>query len=153
MLDVTADSTERDLIRARHAALQSLDLTVRAGLAAAADRWLLPGDWSIELTAYDRVYRRSSATGGHWTLFSAGLTDAGHEVAMLTVSVEFDGPAAVDLHVHGQNDVIAGACSPVALAEAFGQSGGPLRQLTPLGTDVQIVRFASALEPLLASVR
>ena len=149
----TAETTERDLIDARHAALRALDLTVRAGLAAVADRWPLAGDWSSELTAYDRIYPRTRATGGHWTLFSAGLTDAGHEVAMLTVSVEFDGPEAVDLRVHGAREVVAGACSPVALAEALAQSGGPLRQVTPLGADVQIARFASALEPLLAGVR
>jgi hypothetical protein len=134
--------TDLTTVRARRAALHALDVTVRAGLVAAADRWLEGDSWTIDLTAYNRVYPRLPETGGHWTLFSARLTEGGHEVASLTVSAEFEGVSAVDLRVHGVTDALAGACTPVALAEALVQSGGPLRQYTPLGADMPLAREA-----------
>ena len=121
-----------ETIDARRVALESLDPLVRGCLAEVAPAWGLAGNSSIELTVYDRVYGRTPRLGGHWTLFSAALTDTYHEVATLSVAVEFEGERAVDLRVSGVLDVTAGGCTRAALIEALAECAGPLRQLTPV---------------------
>jgi hypothetical protein len=128
---VAAPSTI-EIIDARRSALQSLDPFIRESLAEMAPAWGLASDSSIELTVYDRVYGRTPALGGHWTLFSASLSETYHEVATLSVAVEFDGERPVDLRVSGVLDVAAGGCSRAALREALLECAGPLRQLTPV---------------------
>ena len=121
-----------DTVSSRRNALAGLDAMVCAELARAACRWAMTADVSVELTAYDQVYRCTPAIGGHWTLFSTRLDETCHEAATVTVSVEFEDGRPVDLHISGVHEVIAGACAAVALREALQVCGGPLRQVTPL---------------------
>jgi len=124
-----------DLLDARRHALLALDGTVRVALARAAQAWGL-ADVSIALTIYDQVYGRTPRLGGHWTLFRAGATPDGHEVASLSVALEFADNEPVDFWVSGAEDeVIAGGCTAAALREALAQCRGPLRQVTPLAPD------------------
>lgn len=146
-----------DVIDARKQALRALDRTVRAELSSAARGWALAGQCEVELTAYDRVYNRQPAIGGHWTLFRARATRTLHEVAAVSVTLLFEGQQAVDLVVSGATDVVAGGLSVGALREALAQCGGPLRQVTPLGADGGFDMVAaypcpdSAIEPLAPS--
>jgi hypothetical protein len=121
-----------DTVSSRRNALAGLNPMVCAELARAACRWAMTADFSIELTAYDQVYHRMPEIGGHWTLFSARLGETGHEASTVSVAVEFEDERPVDLHISGVHEVIAGACTAVALREALQQCGGPLRHLTPL---------------------
>lgn len=130
---------EPDVLEARCQALHELDGVVRAALTAAAAQWRLPESPTIERTDYPRVYGRTPALGGHWTLFGTTLTDSHHTIATVTVALEFDGDRPVDLWVSGELDVAAGGCSVEALAEALEQCGGPLRQVTPLSFDALTV--------------
>jgi hypothetical protein len=121
-----------DTVSSRRAALAGLNPMVRAELTHAACRWAMTADVSVELTAYDQVYRCTPEIGGHWTLFSTHLDERCHEVAAVSVAVEFEDERPVDLRVSGATEVIAGACTAVALREALLECGGPLRQVTPL---------------------
>lgn len=121
-----------DTVAGRQAALDTLNALVRSELTRAAARWRLGGEPELELTAYDQVYPRTPAIGGHWTLFSAHGDDARHEVAVVSVAVEFEAGRPVDLHVSGAANVVAGGCTAAALREALTECGGPLRQVTPL---------------------
>jgi hypothetical protein len=123
------------LLDARRNALLALDGTVRVELARAAQAWGL-ADVTIALTIYDQIYGRTPRLGGHWTLFRAGATLDGHEVATLSVALEFADGRPVDFWVSGAEDeVIAGGCTSAALGEALAQCGGPLRQVTSLVPD------------------
>ena len=124
-----------DVVDARQRALWALDEMVRQELTDVLDRWGFSSAHGIELSPYDRVYRRLPEVGGHWTLYQARVSAAQHEIAMLTVAVIFDEERPVDLLVSGAVDVVAGGCSAVALREALAQCTGPLRQLTPLALD------------------
>jgi hypothetical protein len=126
-----------DVLQARRQALHALDGVVRAALTAAATQWRLPESSTIERTDYPRVYGRTPALGGHWTLFGTTLNDSHHTIATVTVALEFDGDRPVDLWVSGEHDVAAGGCTIKALAEALEQCGGPLRQVTPLSFDTR----------------
>lgn len=132
---MSATQPGTDVLEARWQALHALDGVVRAALTAAASQWRLPESLTIERTDYPRVYGRTPALGGHWTLFGTTLTDSLHITATVTVALEFDGDRPVDLWVSGEHDVAAGGCTIEALAEALEQCGGPLRQVTPLSFD------------------
>ena len=121
-----------DTVSSRRNALADLDPIVCAELTHAARRWAMTADFSVELTTYDQVYHRTPEIGGHWTLFSARFAETCHEVSTVSVSVEFEDDRPVDLHISGLHEVIAGACTAVALREALQECGGPLRQVTPL---------------------
>ncbi len=121
-----------EIIDARQQALWALDALVRQELTDALDRWGFSSAHGIELSPYDRVYRRLPEIGGHWTLYQARVSAAQHELAMLTVAEIFDEERPVDLLVSGAVDVVAGGCSAAALREALAQCAGPLRQVTPL---------------------
>jgi hypothetical protein len=125
----------QDLLDARRHALIALDATVRAELIAGAAAWGLGRDVSVGLTVYEQVYSHTPRLGGHWTLFRAGPTAQGHEVVTASVALEFADTEPVEFRVSGMEEVLAGACTAVALREALAQCGGPLRQFTPLRSD------------------
>ena len=124
-----------DIVDARQQALWALDEMVRQELTDALAGWGFSSAHGIELSPYDRVYRRLPEVGGHWTLYQARVSAVQHEIAMLTVAVIFDEERPVDLLVSGAVDVVAGGCSAAALREALAQCAGPLRQVTPLALD------------------
>lgn len=121
-----------DTVSARRIALVDLDRMVRAELERAARRWAMAAEASIELTAYDQHYGWSPDIGGHWTLLTAWTDTDRHEVAMLTVGVEFDANRPVRFRVSGVTEAVADGCTPSALRAALEQCAGPLRQVTPL---------------------
>ncbi|MGH2587117.1 MAG: hypothetical protein ACRDJE_19565 [Dehalococcoidia bacterium] len=123
------------LLDGRRRALEALDATVRRELVDAAGAWGFAGDMTVDLLVYDRLYSRAPAIGGHWTLFRTATTDLCHDVAAVTVVVEFDGDQPVDLWVSGAQEVAAGACTSLALCEALVECGGPLRQVMPVAFD------------------
>lgn len=149
---MTATLSPTSLVDARQSLLRALDPAIRRELAAAARAWAVDADAAIELTAYDRVFSRTPSLGGHWTLFIARTLDDRHEVASVTVAIEFDGETPVDLRVSGQDEVIAGACTVAALREALRECRGPLRQVTPLPLFAR-PRIAEAIAALLAPAR
>lgn len=137
------------IVEGRKATLRQLDPLVRREIGAAARRWHVDDAALIELTCYDDVYSRTPGTGGHWTMFSARAISGQHQVATLTVAVEFDGEQPVDLRVNGAGEVLAGGCTVAALREALEVCEGPLRQTTPL-TPFTRPRLAAAIDALLA---
>jgi hypothetical protein len=133
--DVVTATWSTTLLDGRRRALEALDATIRHELMDAAGAWGFAGDMTVDLLVYDRLYSRAPAIGGHWTLFRTALTEVCHDVAAVTVAVEFDGDQPVDLWVSGAQDVAAGACTPPALREALTECGGPLRQVMPVAFD------------------
>jgi hypothetical protein len=129
---MSASRPVTDVLEARHQALRRLDGVVRGALISAAHAWRLPGELSIVRTDYPCIYSRTPQLGGHWTLFSALLTESVHAIATVNVALEFEGDRPVDLWVSGARDVVAGGCTTQALNEALAQCDGPLRQVTPI---------------------
>lgn len=121
-----------EILQARQQAMRRLDGMVRGALISAAHAWRLPGELSIARTDYPCIYGRTPNLGGHWTLFSAVITESMHAVATVNVALEFEGDQPTELWVSGAEDVAAGGCTAQALGEALAQCGGPLRQVTPI---------------------
>lgn len=144
---MSASRPVTDVLEARRQALRRLDGIVRGALISAAHTWRLPGELSIVRTDYPCIYDRTPQLGGHWTLFSALLTESVHAVATVNVALEFEGDQPVDLWVSGTRDVAAGGCTTQALNEALTQCDGPLRQVTPIafGVTATVPRNLSAL--------
>jgi hypothetical protein len=99
--------------------------TLRLPFAFAAPR--------IELTAYDEVYRRTTA-GGHWTVASHWTGLLTHAVATFTVALHFDAEDRADHFViAGARTVATPDATPEALARGLEAvaAGGPLITWAP----------------------
>lgn len=122
-----------DRVAARHEALIALDSFVRPLLAEAMARRGGAVAPSIELTIYDRIYRRSTA-GGHWTAAERRWGVFGHTMGSLAVTLHFDGEdRPTRFTISAARDEETPDASPESLAAALERAvrAGPLTTWAP----------------------
>jgi hypothetical protein len=123
----------RDRIGLRREALTALDSFVRPLAAEKLNPPFAFARPTIELTAYDEVYRRTGA-GGHWTVSSRWIGPLTHTIAGYTIALHFDDEDRVSHFViSGAQTVVTPDATPEALADGLAAAarGGPLITWAP----------------------
>lgn len=123
----------RDRVAARQEAITALDSFVRPMLAGSLRLPFIFPRPSVELTAYDEVFRRSAA-GGHWTLTSRWTGLLTHTIACYTVALHFDGDDRPSHFViSGARETVTDDATPESLGRGLAAAAlaGPLVTWAP----------------------
>lgn len=104
-----------DRVAARREALVALDSFVRPLLTSAMQRQRGTVVPAVELTIYDRVYRRTTA-GGHWTAAQRRWGLFGHVMGNIAVTLHFDGEdRPTHFTISAARDEVTADATPEAL--------------------------------------